>query len=288
MPKPRLLGKTTGIVWSVAVAPDGATAASASEDGTIRLWDLGTRRQIGSVWVDLNFDALTVAFSPDGKKLLVGNGRGQVTGWTVDDRRIAIPTFHAHESDVWEIEFTADGSRFATASSDGRIRIWDTSTQKMIAEPFARSASDVRGVLLDGDDVLAGDEKGRLLVTSADGPARPTSFAPLGAQVVDASLASGTLATLGSDQQMQVWSRGGEPIALVIDEHVKGAYALAASPDGTRIATGDGAATCACSQRRPASASWGRSGFTTGRSGVSPSPRTGLGWHRAERTGMSR
>lgn len=240
VPKPRLLGKTTGYVWSVAVAPDGATAASASEDGTIRLWDLGTRRQIGSVWVDLKFDALTVAFSPDGKKLLVGNGRGEVTGWTVDDRRIAIPTFHAHQSDVWEIEFTADGSRFATASSDGRIRLWDTSTQKMIAEPFARSASDVRGVLLDGDNVLAGDEKGRLLVTSADGPARPTSFAPLGAQVVDASLASGTLATLGSDQQMQVWSRGGEPIARVIDEHVKGAYALAASPDGTRIATGDG------------------------------------------------
>jgi para-aminobenzoate synthetase component 1 len=136
--------------------------------------------------------------------------------------------------------FVADGSRFATASSDGRIRIWESSTQKLSAEPFARSAFDVRGVLLDGDDVLAGDEKGRLLVTSADGPARPTSFAPLGAQVVDASLASGTLATLGSDQQMQVWSRGGEPIARVIDEHVKGAYALAASPDGTRIATGDG------------------------------------------------
>jgi WD40 repeat protein/class 3 adenylate cyclase len=241
VPKPRLLGETTGYVWSVAVSPDGTIAASASEDGTIRLWNLRTRRQIGSVWVDLKFDALTVAFSPDGKKLLAGNGRGEVTGWTVADRRIVIPTFNAHKSDVWEIEFTADGSRFATASSDGRIRIWDTSTQKMIAEPFGHSAYDVRGVILDGDVVLAGDEKGRLLVTSPDGRARPTSFAPLGAQVVDASLASGTLATLGSDQQMQVWTRGGEPTALVIGKHNKGAYALAASPDGTRIATGDGA-----------------------------------------------
>ena len=240
VPEPRLLGETTGYVWSVAVAPDGSTAASASEDGTIRLWDLGTRRQIGPVWADLEFDALTVAFSPDGEMLLVGDGRGQVTGWTVDDRRIVIPTFHAHESDVWEIEFTADGSRFATASSDGRIRVWDTSTQEMIAEPFARSAYDVRGVLLDGDEVLAGDEKGRLLVTSPDGRSRPTSFAPLGAQIVDASLASGTLATLGSDQQIQVWSLGAEKIALVIEGHSKGAYALAASPDGTRIATGDG------------------------------------------------
>lgn len=240
VPKPRLLGKTTGYVWSVAVAPDGATAVSASEDGTIRFWDIGTRRQIGSVWLDLELDALTVALSPDGKILLVGNGRGQVTGWAVDDRRVVIPTFNPHESDLWEIEFTSDGSRFATASSDGRIRVWETSTRKLVAEPFARSAFDVRGVLLDGDEVLAGDEKGRLLVASPDGPARPTSFAPLGSQVVDASLGSGTLATLGSDQQMQVWSRGGEPTARVIEDHAKGAYALAASPDGTRIATGDG------------------------------------------------
>jgi WD40 repeat protein/energy-coupling factor transporter ATP-binding protein EcfA2 len=240
VPEPKMLGKTTGYVWSVAVAPDGSTAASASEDGTIRFWDLGAQRQAGPVWVDLEFDALTVAFSPDGKTLLVGNGRGEVTGWAVDDRRVVIPTFDAHESDVWEIEFVADGSRFATASSDGRIRIWETSTQKLAAEPFARSAFDVRGVLLDGDDVLAGDEEGRLLATSPGGRGRTTSSAPLGAQVVDASLASGTLATLGSDQQLQVWSRGGEPIALVINDHPKGAYALAASPDGTRIATGDG------------------------------------------------
>jgi len=240
VPVPRLLGRTTGYVWSVAVAPDGSTAASASEDGTIRFWDLGARRQIGPVWLDLEFDALTVAFSPDGKTLLVGNGRGEVTGWAVDDRRVVIPTFNAHKSDLWEIEFTADGSKFATASSDGRVRVWDTSTQKLVAEPFAGSALDVRGVLLDGDAVLAGDEKGRLLVTSLVGRARPTSFTPLGAQIVDASLASGTLATLGNDQQMQVWSRGGEPTALVIEEHTKGAYALASSPDGTRIATGDG------------------------------------------------
>ncbi len=240
VPKPRLLGETSGYVWSVAVAPDGSTAASASEDGTIRIWDLVTRRQIGPAWVDLEFDALTVAFSPDGEMLLVGTGRGEVTGWALDDRRIVIPTFNAHKSDVWEIEFNSDGSRFATASSDGRIRVWDTSTQKLIAEPFARSAYDVRGVLLDGDVVLAGDEKGRLLVTSPDGPARPTSFAPLGAQVVDASLASGTLATLGGDQRLQVWSRGSEQIATVVEEHTKGAFALTASSDGARIATGDG------------------------------------------------
>ncbi|MDQ2942656.1 MAG: WD40 repeat domain-containing protein, partial [Candidatus Dormibacteraeota bacterium] len=241
IPVPTLLGDTGQIVWSVAVAPDGRTVATASEDGTIQLWNLEEARKIGPQIADLGGDALTVAFSPDGELLLAGNGVGEVTGWRVADRRIAIPTFNAHKSDVWEIEFTPDGSRFATASSDGRIRVWDTATRNLLAEPFARSADDVRGVLIDDKDVLAGDEEGRLLIAPMDTKTRPTvSASQHDAQIVDAAWAADTLVTLGNDQQMQLWARGGDPTALVIAGQTAGAFGLAVSPDGTRIATGDG------------------------------------------------
>ena len=240
VPQPALLGETGGIAWSVAVAPDGVTAASASEDGIVRLWDLEARRELDASFVDLESDALTVAFSPDSELLLVGNGRGEVSGWAVDGGREVVPTFAAHESDVWEIVFSADGSAFATASSDGRVRVWETETLSMMIEPFGRSAHDVRGVILDGGQVIAGDETGRLLLTSFRDAARPLSLPARNAQVVDAALGGDTLATLGSDQQLQAWSRGGEPIARVLDDHDAGAFGIAASPDGSRIATGDG------------------------------------------------
>jgi WD40 repeat protein len=242
VPPPATVGETGSIVWNVAVAPDGAMAASATEDGAIRLWDLMARRQIGEPIAQLNGDALTVAFSPDGELILAGNGVGGVIGWSVADRRVAIPWFSAHRSDVWEIEFDPAGSRFATASSDGRIRLWDTTTGELVAEPFARTADDVRGVMMvDAENVVAGDEDGHLLVAPANGSAGPTVTASRhDAQIVDAAWGTGTLATLGADQQMQVWSSAGDPTALEIAEQTSGAYAVAASPDGTRIATGDG------------------------------------------------
>ena len=234
-------GQTSDIVWSVAVSPNGTTVASASEDGTIRLWNLQTHQLIGPAWGDRSKDAITVSFSPDGELLMVGNGLGEVTGYSTDDRRVVIPTFMAHRSDVWEIEFTPDGSRFATASSDGRVLIWKTSPHpRLVAEPFERSGWDVRGVLVDSTEVLAGNEEGRLLVAPINGSSRPTSFAPRHAQAVDAAWGGGTLATLGQDQRMQVWTRGEEPTAVEIKGLTDGAFAIAPSPDGSSIATGDG------------------------------------------------
>ncbi len=240
VPPPVVLGTMSGTAWSVTVAPDGKTAASASEDGTIDLWDLESQRRIGGVWAHLGFDTITASFSPDGELLLIGDGLGEVTGLSVDDGSIAIPTFQAHLSDVWEIEFNEDGSRFATASSDGRIRVWDTATLDLVDEPFDRTAFIAQGVLIVGDDVLAGDEQGRLLEAPIDGSAPPTASASRSAQIVDAAWGSGTLATLGSDQRVQLWSSSEEPTAVTVEEQPGGAFGLAASPDGSRLAVGDG------------------------------------------------
>jgi WD40 repeat protein len=239
IPAPSELGTTSGApAWSVTVSPDGATAASASEDGSIDLWDLQSQTPIDRT--DLAFDTITASFSPDGDLLMIGNGLGEVTGLAADDLAIVVPTFQAHGSDVWEIEFTEDGSRFATVSSDGRVRVWDAETTELLDEPFARTAFVAQGGLVIGDAVVAGDEQGRLLEAPLDGSAPPKASSTGSAPVVDAAWGGETLATLGADQRVQLWSPGGEPTALALERQPGGAFGVAASPDGSRLAVGDG------------------------------------------------
>ncbi len=60
----------TGFVYCVAFAPDGKTLASGSEDGTIRVWDAESGKELYQLVEDPPARIRCLAFTPDGKTLV--------------------------------------------------------------------------------------------------------------------------------------------------------------------------------------------------------------------------
>jgi WD40 repeat protein len=73
----------TGDVRSVAFSPNGKTLATGSNDGTVRLWDLISRKEMAVLpGHDEDDDGATaLAFSPDGQTLATAGGDGKVRLW---------------------------------------------------------------------------------------------------------------------------------------------------------------------------------------------------------------
>ncbi|MFX1411983.1 MAG: WD40 repeat domain-containing protein [Promethearchaeota archaeon] len=67
--------------YQITFSPDGSLLASASDDGTLRLWDMETGVNVKTIRVGP--EAGAVAFSPDGTLIAVSVWRKGVQVWAV-------------------------------------------------------------------------------------------------------------------------------------------------------------------------------------------------------------
>jgi WD40 repeat protein len=123
----RLPGHTSW-VRGVAFAPDGSRAASASWDGTVRIWSLETGEELRKIETGAALNS--VAWSPDGRLLISGGGRGgdgQVRLWKADSGA-PVRSFNGHTERVWSVAFSPDARTVLSAAEDKTARLWDVAS----------------------------------------------------------------------------------------------------------------------------------------------------------------
>ncbi len=202
----------TARINDVVFSPDGSRIASASDDHLVKIWDLTT--------VDNGFEVLAgeiglvnnVGVNSAGTHIAAGLNDNSICVWDAKTGEI-INRLVGHTDNVFSVAFNPDANLLASGSSDKSIRIWDLATER-----------EVLKIQLNSGGV-------NNLIFSPDGR---SIFSSSGGDIVSDVMWK-------NDNQIQVWEVStGEERKSFAGHKTCNVNTLCLSPDGTKLAFGDG------------------------------------------------
>ena len=255
----RLLSDHDGGVYQLAFSSDGATLASASEDGTIKLWE--PRRDRGNELVHTlrghQGPVYRVSFGPRDDVLATGGADGIVRLW-LRDKGVQIEAFEGHEDEISSLEFSPKPtlgyeSVLVSASDDGQIRLWNIDSP---IHPFPHNSHVFDVTFRPDGRVIASGGVHNVRLWRPDGTLRShiafdkasdiqkREYKANDVKTVDYSPDNRLLAAGGSEGQIKVWEpevNTAEPIqTLAAHLDGQGVIDLKFSPNGRWLASGGG------------------------------------------------
>jgi WD40 repeat protein len=150
-------------VHCAVFSPDGRRVVSGSDDGTLRLWDTETGRELKQVTLNGKAHPMSLAVSPDGQWLLTGDDQARVSLWRLEELELEREQKGRGES-VY-VAFSPDGRRAVSGGDDFVVRLWDAETLTELRH-FPGHTGPIEGVafLADGRHVLSGSSDSTIRV----------------------------------------------------------------------------------------------------------------------------
>jgi WD40 repeat protein len=237
-------------VRALAYRPDGRLLASASRDGTIRLWEPETGRLArilvghqGPAQSDQN--AVAVAWSPDGRYLATAGMDNAVQLWEAGTGR-PLRTLKGHTQPVCAVAWSDDGRTLASGGRDGTIRLWDPASVQpldtlqgekglIFALAWAPKSKLLAAATIQKAVQLWDTETSRLVRTfPSKEEADAVAWAPDGTMLAYADW---------KDHSVQCWDMATGRLRHTL-RHEGNVHAVAWSPDGARLVSAGNGCVC--------------------------------------------
>ncbi|MBD2196362.1 MULTISPECIES: nSTAND1 domain-containing NTPase [Calothrix] len=223
-------------VYSVSFSPDGKTIASASGDGTIKLWSLEGKEL--KTFKGHSASVYSVSFSPDGKTIASASGDKTIKLWNLEGKELK--TFKGHSDSVFSVSFSPDGKAIASASRDNTVILWNLVGKEL--KTFRGHSDWVSSVKFSPDSktIVSASGDNTIKLWNLEGKELKTfkghstsvysvSFSPDGKTIVSAS----------GDNTIKLWNLEGKELKT-FKGHRRGVDSVNFSPDGKTIVSSSG------------------------------------------------
>jgi WD40 repeat protein len=204
-------------VLEVAFNPEGTLLASASKDGTVKIWDLGNGREVRTYRRQQYVRC--VAWSPDGKLIASAGGSSEnstpgefeIHLWNPEDGKL-VHALKGHTTRVNSVAFRNDGKALVSGSDDKTIRIWDVEkgTELQIVNPPQQRVATINQAIYspNGKLIASVNNDGQLQVWKPDAtPPQQKILFGLGAH------SGGAYQVVFSQDMQAIFTCGGDKIA---------------------------------------------------------------------------
>jgi WD40 repeat protein len=251
-PKALILAGHEQPIYKIAISPDSKVLASASFDGTVKLWSTSTGREQVTLRGH-NGRVTAVAFSWDGKCVASGADDGIIKVWDVESGAL-VHDFEGNSGLVRCLAFSSDGVTLASALEYKTVKLWNIKVGKLVTTIRSYEATvnclafspDGRVLAMTGGaseiqfwEVASGkirtairlhdDRHSQIILHPGDGPIGIT---------LDFDGPTGRSLAFAGDSRVLLFDVVHGSTTATLEGHTETVRSVAFSPDGQTLASG--------------------------------------------------